>query len=130
MAAFASRLDIPGTSSVAAFALPDLTEEFVCALIETQLDENEVLVEALFLLFLTTQIKIYLTDTYLVWYTAITRKNGQTFLSPQDQLRYFPASVVACKATQHPLSRFDEEQEMRHGGLIWKIPYTPLTYNY
>ena len=42
-----------------------------------------------------------------------TGKNSHTLLSPQDQLRYFPASVVACKATEHPLCRFDEEQEMR-----------------
>jgi len=48
VAAFASRLDIPGASSLAALALPDLTEEFVSALIETHLNENEVLVEASF----------------------------------------------------------------------------------
>jgi len=41
------------------------------------------------------------------------RKKSHTLLPPQDQLRYFPASVVACKATEHPLCRFDEEQEMR-----------------
>src|SRR5712692_8942742 len=41
------------------------------------------------------------------------RKKSHTLLFPQDQLRYFPASVVACKATEHPLGRFDEEQEMR-----------------
>ncbi len=53
-------------------------------------------------------------DIYdLLWYTVIMRKNKYTLLSPQDQLRYFPASVVACKAIEHPLGRFDEEQEMR-----------------
>jgi hypothetical protein len=50
---------------------------------------------------------------YLVCYTVITRKIYTTLLSPQNQLRYFPASVVVCKATEHPLGRFDEEQEMR-----------------
>lgn len=38
VAAFASRPDIPGASHFAALVLPDLTEEFVNALIETHLD--------------------------------------------------------------------------------------------
>ena len=49
--------------------------------------------------------------TYMVYY--FYDKEEETLLSPQDQLRYFLASVVTCKATQHPLGRFDEEQEMQ-----------------
>jgi CHAT domain-containing protein/tetratricopeptide (TPR) repeat protein len=41
VAAFASRPDIPDASHFAALVLPDLTEEFVNALIETHLDETE-----------------------------------------------------------------------------------------
>ena len=75
---------------------------------------SEMLVGALSVFTINiTWFKIYLTDIHLLWYTLIMRKKSMTLLSPQDQLRYFPASVVACKATSHPLSRFDEEQEMR-----------------
>jgi hypothetical protein len=56
-------------------------------------------------------------------------KESHTLLSPQDQLRYFPASVVACKATQLPLCRFDEEQEMRQRWSDLKDPaHTPYLH--
>ena len=76
-----------------------------------------------------TWFKIYLTDIHLLWYTLIMRKKSHTLLSPQDQLRYFPASVVACKATSHPLCRFDEEQEMRQRWSDLKDPaHTPYLH--
>src|SRR5260221_3982759 len=36
-------------------------------------------------------------------------RDESSLLRPQHQLRYFLASAVTCKATQHPLCRFDEE---------------------
>ncbi len=50
---------------------------------------------------------------FIVLYYDYEKEKYNSLLSPQNQLRYFPASVVACKATEHPLCRFDEEQEMR-----------------
>ena len=65
-----------------------------------------------FTIYINLTLRIF--DFYhLVCYTVTTRNKNHTLLSPQDQLRYFPASVVACKATEHPLCRFDEEQEMQ-----------------
>ena len=82
----------------------------------------------LFLLLISQDLR-YLTDIHLLWYTLIMRKKSHTLLSPQDQLRYFPASVVACKATQHPLCRFDEEQEMRQRWSDLKDPaHTPYLH--
>lgn len=40
-------------------------------------------------------------------------KEEPPLLCSQDQLRYFLASVVTCKATQHSLGRFDEEPGMQ-----------------
>ncbi len=68
------------------------------------------------LVFFTIHINLILTILDFYSFTVIYsdyEKESHALLSPQDQLRYFPASVVACKATSHPLGRFDEEQEMR-----------------
>src|SRR5258706_98706 len=62
----------------------------------------------------THQVILIILDRYaliVVYYNY--RKKSHALLSLQNQLRYFPTSVVACKATSHPLGRFDEEQAIR-----------------
>ncbi len=44
-----------------------------------------------------------LTFTKVLCYTLISKRSKHLALFQQDQLRYFPASVVVCKATSHPL---------------------------
>jgi hypothetical protein len=73
---------------------------------------------------------IYLTYTHIVWYTITKKKERSALLSPQDQLRSFPASVVACKATEHPLVDWTRSKRCDNGDLLCKIPHTPLTYLY
>ena len=67
------------------------------------------LLEALSVFTMNITLILNILDLYsfiMLYYDY--EKEGMTLLSPQDQLRYFPASVVACKATEHPLCRFDE----------------------
>jgi hypothetical protein len=52
------------------------------------------------LLIINCKSQLYLTYTQncVILYVV-----SRDLLTPQDQLRYFPASVVVCKATEHPL---------------------------
>ena len=60
-----------------------------------------------FTMHITVILNILDLYLFIVLY-LIMRNESYTLHSPQDQLRYFPASVVACKATQLPLCRLDE----------------------